>query len=155
MKLIPLSQNKYAQVDDSDFELVSRYSWYCNEGYAITYHQGERLRMHRLIKNTPKGKKVDHKDHDKLNNQRSNLRICTTQQNNRNIRMRKDNTSGFKGVFLDKSTGHWRPVVYVDGKPQSSGQFRKKEHAAVAYDLWATFFHGEFASTNFTAVAQG
>src|SRR5882724_11043041 len=132
MKLIPLSQNKHAQVDDSDFDLVSTYEWYCNEGYAITYHNGKRIRMHRFILGTPAGKKTDHIDHDRLNNQRSNLRICTTQQNNRNLRMRKDNTSGFKGVFLDKSTGHWRPLVYVDGKPQSSGQFNQKIHAALA-----------------------
>lgn len=152
MKIIKLTQGYSAKVDDKDFDLVSQYHWYYNNGYAKTYHKGKRFSMHRLIMNFPKGK-MDHRNRDRLDNQRANIRICTTQQNNRNISMRKDNTSGYKGVFLDKSTGHWRPVVYVDGKPKTSGQFLKKHHAALAYDMWATFFHGEYASTNFTVVS--
>jgi hypothetical protein len=110
--------------------------------------------MHRLILGTPKGQ-IDHENRDRLDNRRANLRVCTTQQNNRNISMRKDNTSGYKGVFLDKTTGHWRPIVYVDGKPKTFGQYEKKHHAVLAYDMWATFFHGEYASTNFTVVSTG
>lgn len=155
MKLITLTKGYFAQIDDEDFELVSRYSWYFNDGYALTYHKGKRIRMHRLILKTPKHSKTDHKDRNRLNNQKSNLRICTTQQNNRNITMRRDNTSGYKGVFLDKSTGHWKPVVYVNGKPKTCGQFKDKHHAALARDLWATFFHKDFASTNFTVVSTG
>lgn len=155
MKLVPLTKGYLAKIDDSDFELVSRYRWYYNEGYAVTYHKGKRIRMHRLILGTPQGCKTDHLNRDRLDNRRSNLRVCTTQQNNRNVGLRKDNTSGFKGVFLDRSTGHWKPVVYVNGKPKSCGQFIEKRHAALAYDLWATLLHGEFASTNFTVVSQG
>jgi HNH endonuclease len=154
MKLIPLTQNFFAKVDDTDYPLVSQHRWYYNSGYAKTYHNGKRFTMHRLIMNFPKGK-MDHRNRDKLDNRRANLRVCTTQQNNRNISMRKDNTSGYKGVFLDKSTGHWRPVVYVNGKSMTFGQYADKQHAALAYDLWATFFHGEYASTNFTVVSQG
>jgi hypothetical protein len=153
MTWIPLTQNKYALVDDSDFELVTQHKWYYNEGYAVTYHKGQRIRMHRLILGASKNQKTDHKNRDRLDNRRANLRVCTTQQNNRNISMRKDNTSGYKGVFLDKSTGHWRPLVYVDGKSKTCGQFLNKQHAALAYDLWATFFHGEYASTNFNVVS--
>jgi hypothetical protein len=155
MKLIPLSQNKFAQIDDDDFALVSKYRWYENEGYAITYHKGKRIKMHRLVMKAAPSQPVDHRDTNKLNNQKHNLRFCTIKENNRNGVLRKDNTSGYKGVFLDKSTGHWRPVVYVDAKPFSPGQFKNKAHAALARDLWALDLHGEFASTNFPVVAFG
>jgi hypothetical protein len=88
-----------------------------------------------------------------LDNRRSNLRICSLKENNRNITLRKDNTSGYKGVSLDKTTGHWKPLVYVDGKAKTCGQFIEKRHAALARDMWAIFFHGEYASTNFTVVS--
>jgi len=110
--------------------------------------------MHRLILNASKRQRVDHRNRNRLDNRRSNLRFCTLQENNRNINMRKDNTSGYKGVSLDKTTGHWKPLVYVDGKAKTCGQFKDKHHAALAYDLWATFFHKEFASTNFDVVSS-
>jgi HNH endonuclease/AP2 domain len=155
MKLIPLSKGKFAKCDDENYELVSHHRWYENEGYAITYQKGKRIRMHRLIMNAPDGVDVDHRDHDKLNNQKSNLRLCTLTQNNQNGKLRKDNTSGYKGVSLDRSTGHWRALMYANGQAHYSGQFLEKHHAALAYDLWAIDLHGEFASTNFSVVAFG
>jgi HNH endonuclease len=155
MKKIQLSQGKYALIDDKDFELVSQYKWHYNNGYAKTWHKGKRIRMHRLIMNAPDGVEVDHRDLNKLNNQKANLRFCTTTQNNQNGKIRKNNTSGYKGVMLEKSTGHWRPGIYANGKCYYCGQFIDKHHAALAYDLWATDLHGEFANTNFPVVAFG
>jgi len=155
MKLIELSQGRFAKIDDEDWEKVSQFKWHYNNGYAKTWSKGKRIRMHRLIMSAPDGVNVDHIDHDTLNNQRLNLRLCTVTQNNQNLNMRKDNTSGYKGVTLDKSTGHWKPLLYVDGEPFSFGCYKEKHHAALAYDLWATDLHGEFASTNFPVVAFG
>ena len=152
MKQIPLTQNQTALIDDQDFALVSPYNWYYNDGYAKAYHKGKVLRMHRLILHASKGRQVDHRNRNRLDNRRSNLRLCNVKENNRNITMRKDNTSGYKGVSLDKSTGHWKPLVYVDGKPKMFGQFKDKHHAALAYDMWSTFFHKDFASTNFNVI---
>lgn len=154
MKIIPLTQGFEAIIDDEDFALVSQYKWYCNEGYAVTYHKGKRVRMHRLLMDAKPGQQVDHRNRNRLDNRRSNLRICTLADNNRNITLRKDNTSGYKGVSLDKTTGHWKPLVYVNGKAKTFGQFKNKRHAALAYDLWAVDLHGEFASTNFKVVSD-
>ena len=155
MKRIPLSQNRFALVDDEDYLRLIQYKWHYNSGYAKTWHKGRRIRVHRLIMNAKPGQKVDHRNHDKLNNQKSNLRVCTITQNNQNTIKRKDNTSGYKGVSVDKTTGHFRPLIYAKGKPHYCGQFIEKEHAALAYDLWATYLHGEFANTNFPVVAFG
>lgn len=153
MKQIQLTQNKIALINDEDFVLVSKYNWYYNSGYAKAYHNGKRIRMHRLILGARKGQVVDHRNKIGTDNQRSNIRLCTVKENNRNTTLRKDNTSGYKGVSLDKTTGHWKPIVYVNGKPKTVGQFKDKHHAALAYDMWTIFFHKEFASTNFSVVS--
>jgi hypothetical protein len=155
MKLIPLSKEKFAKIDDDDLALVSQYRWYENEGYAITYHKGKRTRMHRLIMNASDGVDVDHRDIEKLNNQKSNLRFCTVTQNNRNVASRKNNTTGYKEVTIDPTTGHYRPNIYKDGAALSFGQFKEKRHAALTRDLWALDIYGEFASTNFPVVSFG
>ena len=155
MKTIPLSQNKFALVDDIDYPRLIHYKWHYNNGYVKTWYKGRRLRMHRLIMNAKPGQQVDHIDHDKLNNQRFNLRVCTMTQNNRNIRLRKDNVTGYKGVTIESSTGHFRPNVYKDGVALSFGNFKDIHHAALARDLWAVDLYGEFASTNFSVVSFG
>ena len=41
-------------------------------------------RLSRFIMNCPKGKVVDHINHNTLDNRRCNLRICTQEENNKN-----------------------------------------------------------------------
>lgn len=93
MKEIPLS-GKYAErfaiIDDSDFEAVSKHSWTgCNSRgelfYARTRIAGKTVMMHRLIMASEcNGLEVDHRDGDGLNNQRSNLRAVTHSENLQN-----------------------------------------------------------------------
>jgi hypothetical protein len=155
MKKIPLSQSKFALVDDGDYSRLIQYKWHYNNGYAKTWYKGRRIRMHRMIMNAPDGVNVDHRGGNKLNNQKSNLRLCNTTQNNRNGILRKDNSTGYQGVTVEPSTGHFRPNIYKGGMALSFGQFENKHHAALARDLWALDMYGEFASTNFPVVAFG
>lgn len=111
--------------------------------------------MHRLVMNAPDGVEIDHKEGDKLNNQKSNLRFCTTTQNNRNVGHRKNNTTGYKGVSIEPSTGKFRPNVYKAGVALSFGNYEGIRHAALARDLWAVALYGEFASTNFPVAFFG
>lgn len=55
---------------------------------------------------------VDHKDCNPLNNAWSNLRPCDKNQNSRNRRLRKDSTTGIKGV---KAKRHGFYEVRVGG----------------------------------------
>lgn len=154
---IPLTQGRYAIIDDDDSEVVSQYDWYYNDGYAKAYHKGKRLRMHRLIMKANKGQYVDHINHNTLDNRKENLRLCTRKENNRNQGKRKDNTSGYMGIYLDRSTGRWRPVIYVDGKAIYAGSFPTPHIAALARDLWVVDpnLHGKFANTNFKVISSG
>ena len=73
---IPLTKGRVALVDVDDFEWLSRFRWVVNpQGYAIT-KTAPYLRMHRLIMGLPRGE-VDHKNRDRLDNRKENLRRAT------------------------------------------------------------------------------
>jgi hypothetical protein len=148
MKLIALTHGKFAKVDDSDYELLVRYNWRYDNGYASRTEKfpiRKTVRMHNQIMGTPTGMETDHKDLDKTNNQRHNLRICTFSQNNANTNVRKDNTSGYKGVQWYKPYQKWRARL----GDKHLGYFSDKESAARAYDKKAREIFGEFARVNF------
>lgn len=86
---IPLTQGKFALVDEADYEWLNQWNWQLSNGYAVRSRRipkGKRqaIYMHRVVCNAPIGTEVDHLDSDGLNNRRSNLRIATTSQNQRN-----------------------------------------------------------------------
>ena len=106
--------------------------------------------MHRLILDAPDGAQVDHIDHDSLNNQRSNLRLCTCSENQRNRRGRpKNNTSGYIGVAWYRRCGRWGSQIWVNGKDHWLGLFDDPAEAARVRDAAAKRLHGEFATLNF------
>jgi mannose-6-phosphate isomerase-like protein (cupin superfamily) len=82
---------KCAEVDTEDYERVNQYSWHLKDGYAVTKARlpnGKRanLQMHRYVLGTTDPYiLVDHKDRDRLNNTRSNLREVTPKENANNM----------------------------------------------------------------------
>lgn len=160
MKEIPLTKGKFAVVDDEDFSRLSRWKWhYGKRGYAartveIGYFQGKRkqtqILMHREVIEVPNNMFVDHINGDKLDNQKTNLRIVNTQQNNWNSKTPAHNTSGFKGVSEDKRnlSKKWQAYITVDNKKIHLGYFSTKEDAAKAYNEAAKEIFGEYARLN-------
>lgn len=158
MKLIPLTQGQFAKVDDSDFEWLSQWKWYARWGktgktfYAArSVNTGDRIIgiiMHRLILGLEPGDKrlPDHKNLDTLDNQRSNLRLCTQAENCRNQRRQKNNTSGFKGVSYSDHMSQWRARISLNEKTTHLGYFDTPELAHSAYVEAAKQMHGEFAN---------
>lgn len=127
MKKIPLTQGKFALVDDEDYEWISQWKWYYHYGYAIRRTEG--IRMHRVITNCPDNKIVDHINHNKLDNRRGNLRICDYSTNNHNVGRRKDNTSGVRGVTYKESKKLWVVRLQLAGRRMYIGSFKKWEDA--------------------------
>lgn len=159
MRTIELTQGKVALVDDSDYLAVSLYSWYAvkegNVWYAARNEGSGRgnqrvVKMHRQIMNLQRGDKTicDHKDHDGLNNQRGNLRLCSHAQNMRNRRSHRRSSSRYLGV-CKVSPRRWISQIRVDGKLKYLGRFGCETAAALAYDKQAKVFHGSFANLNF------
>ena len=86
---------------------------------------------------------VDHVDGDGLNNRWRNLREATVSQNLANARRRKDNTSGYKGVF--RYPMGFRARIYVGGKTLHLGCRATAEEAHALYVAAARRHFGEFA----------
>lgn len=157
MKTIPLSQGKFALVDDSDYEWLNKWDWYALKGaqtfYAVrrtTKDTGHKMiQMHRLILGLTDPKiLVDHRDFNGLNNQRSNLRTATPSQNSSNRQPIKGSTSKYIGVHWFKNAKLWTAQIKKKGKLIKLGYFKIEENAAVAYNNAAIKLHGEFANLN-------
>jgi hypothetical protein len=147
MKKIKLTQNKFAVVDDADFELVSKFKWCAHkEGhkfYAVTNIGKIQIRMHQVVL----GRGVDHKNDDGLDNRRENLRICNQSQNNAN-RRKFNGTSKFKGVYYHRARNKWQAGIKFEGRYFYLGIFEKEKDAANAYNEKARELFGEFAKMN-------
>ena len=147
MKKIPLGKKEYALVSDEDFERLSQYSWHLDsQGYAYT-----NVSMHRLLMDFPKDMFIDHKDGNRINNQRENIRICTPAQNQHNRLKQKNNTTGYIGVSFKERYGYFSSIR-DKGKTKFIGYFKNPIHAAMAYDIWAKELRGEYAKLNFQSI---
>lgn len=161
MVRLPIGKGLFVLIDSEDAELVAG-NWHpvpirrkCAPGfYAIaTKKVGERFRtiyMHRLIMGAKPGECVDHIDKDGLNNQKSNLRLCTHSQNNANSTQRIGR-SGLRGVYW--KAGAWRARIQIAGSMKYLGEFPDAESAARARDAVAVAAYGDFATLNFPEAA--
>jgi len=160
VKTIQLSQGKVALLDDEDYANVSQFKWHAQRHVSGRWYAYRSLRlsngkttiqgMHRDIMGLEYGDphQVDHKKRmNTLDNRRSNLRV-TLDQNQQNVGLRKDNTSGYKGVSWDKGTGKWNAQIAVNRKQIHLGLFTTPEAARDARDVAALDLHGEFATTH-------
>lgn len=149
MKEIQLTRGRVTLVDDVDYEKVAQFKWcYMTAGYAArSVARGEKrwlVYLHRFILDAPEGVYVDHIDGDKLNNRRSNIRLCTQSENKMNSGKYANNTSGHAGVAFDKSTGSWKAYINVDKKLKHLGRFPTKEEAVKCRKAAEEKFFGDF-----------
>jgi hypothetical protein len=155
MKDIPLTQGKVALVDDDDFERVSAFKWHAHLDHGNWYARRwvkatpSTIYLHRFVMDAPCGVQVDHWNGDGLDCQKSNLRRATHEQNTRNARLRKDNTTGFKGVARVTGKTCVAAQIWHDNKLQRIGYFDSPTDAARAYDSVAREVYGHFARLNF------
>lgn len=138
---------------DREFEYFKNFKWYLSSGgYAARMIDINGVIfvsfMHRIVAGTPKGMKTDHINGNKLDNRKSNLRICNISENNRNCCVHKDNKSGFKGVYWDKSRNKWAAGVRCNKKHYTIGRFNRIEDAVSAYNIRAKELFGDFAKLN-------
>lgn len=139
-----------ALADDADFEDLMQYRWIHVHGYAYRCEGRKTVMMHRHILGvTDRRVSVDHIDANKLNNTRSNLRLCNQSQNCANNRKKKGtSTSLYKGVIYDARRGLWRAEIKVNYRAMHLGRFSTEVEAAMAYDAAAILHFGEFARPN-------
>jgi hypothetical protein len=153
---VSLTQGYEAVIDVGDIPLVSPYKWcvlVCkNTIYAVRgTRRGENgyparnICMHRVIAGTQEGFETDHINGNGLDNRRCNLRNTSRAQNSLNTGVKKNNTSGYKGVDWSKTRKKWRARIRVNGERIGLGYYGSPEEAGAAYNEAAKIYHGEFA----------
>lgn len=156
--MIAITQGKVVIIDDEDYALVKPWKWQARYNdksktwYAVreVRLKGKRVgleRMHREIMNAKPSEIVDHRDHNGLNNQKDNLRKCTTPSNSRNRRI-SPHSSKYKGVYWSKKGKIWRAQICVNWKNMSLGSYSNEVEAALVYNEAAMKFFGEYALLN-------
>jgi hypothetical protein len=159
MKTIPLTQGQHAIVDDAAYEELSQHNWYAlwkpgtRNYYAVRKTRLPNGRktcelMHRRILGLTYGDKrhADHINHDTLDNRRENLRIAPTHSASlANRRRRRDNSSGFKGVYWNKGDRKWMARVTSNRKRLYLGLYCDPQVAYQAYCKAAMKLYGEYA----------
>ena len=127
----------------------------CNNGRGYHYvslckhGKIKHLLVHRLVGiafiDNPLNKPyIDHINNDKINNNLSNLRWVTNQENSMNISLSCKNISGIKGVHFHKQNNKWCAQIRLNGKKIHIGYYNTLEEARIARQLKAKEIHGEF-----------
>lgn len=156
MKKIKLTQNKYALVDNEDFDKINEKKWFFDGKYARRieykkYKNGwkvlKRVRMHRQILGFPQSM-IDHKNGNGLDNRRENLRLCTRSQNSSNKIIQSNNISGYKGVSWWNTRKIWKATIKINGKAKHLLYSKNPKEAARAYNEAAKIYYQEFAKLN-------
>lgn len=146
--MILLTRGKTAYVDDEDYERVMEHSWCMHPcGYAKARINKKYVLMHRWLLDAPSNLNVDHINGNKLDNRRSNLRLCTSMDNHANCFVARSPT-GFKGVDWSKSHGKWRARLVRNYRTIHLGYFDTPVLAARAYNEAALKYFGPYANLN-------
>lgn len=156
---IPLSQGRFALVDENIAEQVNQRFWCAvvrrknNVRYALFRDQKSKkgIFLHNWIMQVPEGKVVDHINGDGLDCRRINMRICLPAENKRNNGKWSSKTSSqFKGVhYAPRYRLKWAAAIGVNRKTIHLGRFKTEIEAAKAYDAAARTHFGAFARPNF------
>lgn len=154
MKKLKVCSGDYALVDDDIYAIAIKDHWHFDgskvfKGRAESY---KTLHSFAMGDSSKPGLMRDHKDRNPLNNQRSNLRWATPQQNSFNTSPQPNKTSKFKGVHVTISRAHrpkpYRAMIQINRKKVHIGYFKTEIEAALAYNKKAKELFGEFAYLN-------
>lgn len=130
---VKLDDSNYMLCDFEDWEKVKDRGWYVNAlGYAASGKaSGDILLFHKFVTNTT-SEIVDHINRNKLDNRKKNLRICDKRLNSINRDLQCNNTTGYKGVYLDKRNNTWNARVTVKGETIHLGTYKTMQEAIKA-----------------------
>lgn len=131
----------YLTVDNIEYRSTyHRLCWFLHTGILI-----------------PDDVQIDHINNVKDDNRIINLRLCTNDENSKKKCLRKDNTTGYRGVQLTSENNgkniynYYSSAITIEkGKgPSKIGRFKNAFHAAIFYDSANRYYFKDFANCNF------
>ncbi len=152
MKRIPLTQGKFAIVDDKDYEVFTQYKWYLGRDEArraLKRRNGKQksVSMQEQIMKPKKGRIVLHRNGDRLDNRRENLILGTKGMVNLTRGLQSNNNTGYRGVYRYRN-GRFGAKIRVNGHARFLGYYDSAEQAAQVYNQAAHEAWGELAPLN-------
>lgn len=127
-------------IDKDDYDVVKKYSWSIKENYVYNSTVGL---LHRYVLNPQNDKHIDHINHNKLDNRKNNLRECSQAENNRNVGITVNNTSGYKNIYWCDKKQRYIVRITLNGKLYRK-HFKTLEEAIEYRDIRLKELHGEF-----------
>jgi len=102
--------------------------------------------LHRIIMDVLENDNpVDHRDHDTLNNRKYNLRVSLCEENTKHRKSKnKNNKSGYRNVFWDKSCSKWAVHLQVNSKNTCLGRFDDVDEAGKFAEEMRNKYYGKF-----------
>jgi hypothetical protein len=91
-------------------------------------------------------KYIDHINGQRDDNRIINIREVSNQQNSLNSKISKNNTSGIKGVYWDKSRNKWTVRLSIDGKCKFFKRFDDIDLAKLVIEEVRNKYHGKYAN---------
>lgn len=118
------------------------------DGYVRISVKRKQFKAHRIAWLFSYGEwpinEVDHINSIRNDNRIENLRLARKEDNQRNVGIRRTNTSGYRGVCFHKESKRWRAQCWVNGKRNQLGSFDTAELASNAYESFVKVHHGNF-----------
>ena len=149
---ITSNTNKEFYFDLEDYDKIKDYCWAeSKNNYIVATNKDYKLiYMHRLIMDITDNKDIDHKNHNKNDNRKSNLRVCNRSNNAMNANMRSDNTSGATGVSFNKRDNTWCASIQLNGEKITLGYFSDIKDAIKARHEAEEMYFKEWSYKNST-----
>lgn len=135
--------NTSCKLDSQDLHLFKNRIQASKIGYPAVLHNGEYAFIHSVL--MPCAEEVDHKNRDRADNRRANLRECTHAENSFNRSLHKNNSSGYSGIYWNENQGKWVAQISVGGVRKHLGCFTDLEDAAKVRKEAELLYYGEFA----------
>lgn len=164
MRELKLGRSGKVAIVDADFELPPGSLVLSTHGYpklmrstgvrrASGSYVYEEIYLHHLVAGKPgKGMEIDHRDGNKLDARRANLRVCSRMENAQNVSGKKVSSSRFRGVHRTRknpaSGKVWVAQITCDHRVKCLGNFTTEEEAAAAYNTAAAELHKDYARLN-------
>jgi len=102
------------KVSIESIDIIENHNFFMGDGYVVMKINNFHKKLHHLLCQRNENESIDHINRDKLDNRLFNLRSATQETQTRNRGIKRNNTSGFNGVYCHKSHNCYVSSIYFN-----------------------------------------